>query len=97
MGGWPAVKSNADGSDGHVIDLDAVVEKMDDLLRTSYFLGLADQTSFNFRVKAKHASDSRFDNYNQEIIIIDTPITAADGHSPSMVSLNLAGSSLRMC
>ena len=82
MGGWPAVKSNADGSAGHVIDLDAVVEKMDDLLQTSYFVGLADQTSFKFRVKAKHASDSRFDNYNQEIIIIDTPITATDGHSP---------------
>ena len=53
---------------------------LDDILQSR---GLADATSFDFRVRARLVGAPDFDSdYSEEIMIIDSPITAANGHSP---------------
>ncbi len=54
-----------------VIDLDYVISSR----------GLADSDAYQFRLKATTTSGIG-GPYSDEIIIIDTPITAANGHSP---------------
>ena len=58
------------------IDLDAIIT-----ISGSAKVGLADARAYEFQIKAT-ASGIATSHYSQTIIIIDTPITSANGHSP---------------
>ncbi len=82
VGTWQVIAENVTGSAGHPLSLDAIEIYDGGLGIVTFAEGLADRRSFKFRVTAKHATDSKYNN-RSELIIIDTPITAANGHSPN--------------
>ena len=71
---WKLVATVTDASAGHTINLDNVVNGE----------GLAKQTEFKLRVKAKRASNAQLDSHDSELVTIrDTPILSINGDSAS--------------
>ena len=56
---------------------------LDEITAASPRLGLADHPAYRFRIRAIDSSEPRHESSAfAEVIIIDTPITSANGHSP---------------
>ncbi len=56
--------------------------ELDRILATSPPKGLADAEAYEIRVRATGSSSYQDSSYSDEIMIIDTPIVEANGHSP---------------